>query len=119
MEAVLKTALTTCAPVLDAGAKASTPEDNAKAADRAHKECDPVIDGAMEKIVKFSGDTVTRVAKQRQLVSAEASGPIRNVIVAFGSMRESELVDPHSGDTCDYRQKNWRDTLALSGLDGL
>jgi methyl-accepting chemotaxis protein len=80
--AVLKTALATCAPVLDAGAKASTPEDNAKAADRAHKECDPVVDVAMEKIVKFSGDTVTRAGEQRQLISAEASGTIRNVIVA-------------------------------------
>ncbi|MGY8663118.1 HAMP domain-containing methyl-accepting chemotaxis protein [Bradyrhizobium sp. UFLA05-109] len=76
----LKGVFAACDPVLEAGAKASTTEENAKAADRAHKECDPVMDAALSDIANFAAQTAEQVAKRRQGLGAEASASIRTVI---------------------------------------
>ncbi|GLR83329.1 methyl-accepting chemotaxis protein [Bradyrhizobium iriomotense] len=76
----LKGVFAACDPVLEAGAKASTTEENAKAADRAHKECDPVMDAALADIAKFAAETAEQVTKRRQALGAEASASIRTMI---------------------------------------
>ena len=76
----LKAAFAACDPVLDAGAKASTPEENAKAADRAHKECDPMIDAALANMTKFAGQVADEVTKRKQAISKAASATIQTVI---------------------------------------
>jgi methyl-accepting chemotaxis protein len=76
----LKGLFAACDPVLEAGAKASTTEENAKAADRAHKECDPVMDVALEDIVKFATTTAEQVAKRKQAIGEQAATSIRTMI---------------------------------------
>ncbi|SFO71573.1 Methyl-accepting chemotaxis protein [Bradyrhizobium sp. Ghvi] len=67
----LKAAFAGCDPVLQAGAAASTTEDNAKAADRAHKECDPLIDAALERIAKLTY-TTQAVNTRKEAIEGEA-----------------------------------------------
>ncbi|MCP3477566.1 methyl-accepting chemotaxis protein [Bradyrhizobium sp. CCGUVB1N3] len=76
----LKGVFAACDPVLEAGAKASTSEENAKAADRAHKECDPVMDAALADIANFAARTADQVTKRRQELGAQASASIQTVI---------------------------------------
>jgi methyl-accepting chemotaxis protein len=76
----LKGVFAACDPVLEAGAQASTREENAKAADRAHKGCDPVIDVALEDIAKFAAVTAEQVARRKQVIGEQASTSIRTVI---------------------------------------
>jgi methyl-accepting chemotaxis protein len=76
----LKAAFATCDPVLEAGAKASSTEDNAKAADRAHKECDPALDVALANVAKFVARTAEEVGKRKEAISTGASASIRTVI---------------------------------------
>ncbi len=68
----LKAVFAGCDPVLQAGAAASGSEDNAKAADRAHKECDPLIDAALTRIVQFVNQTATAVAKRKEAINSDA-----------------------------------------------
>jgi len=68
----LKTAFAACDAVLRAGAAASSSEENAKAADRAHKECDPPIDTALEHIVKLVSETSKAVAKRKEAIEGDA-----------------------------------------------
>ncbi|QOZ70169.1 methyl-accepting chemotaxis protein [Bradyrhizobium arachidis] len=68
----LKAAFTSCDPVLQAGAQASSMEDNAKAADRAHKECDPVLDAALSRIVTFVTETAQATSKRKEAITRDA-----------------------------------------------
>ena len=68
----LKAVFAGCDPVLQAGAAASSTEENAKAADRAHKECDPLIDAALTRIVQFVNQTATAVAKRKEAINVDA-----------------------------------------------
>jgi len=68
----LKAVFAGCDPVLQAGAAANSAEDNAKAADRAHKECDPLIDAALTRIVQFVNQTATAVAKRKEAINGDA-----------------------------------------------
>jgi methyl-accepting chemotaxis protein len=68
----LKAVFAGCDPVLQAGAAASSTEDNAKAADRAHKECDPLMDAALERIVKFVSETSQAVSKRKEVINRDA-----------------------------------------------
>ncbi|WFU44099.1 HAMP domain-containing methyl-accepting chemotaxis protein [Bradyrhizobium sp. CB82] len=76
----LKGVFAACDPVLEAGAKASTAEENAKAADRAHKECDPAMDATLADIASFVTVTVEQATKRRQSLGAQASASIRTMI---------------------------------------
>ncbi|KJC34771.1 chemotaxis protein [Bradyrhizobium sp. LTSP849] len=68
----LKAVFNGCEPVLQAGAAANSTEENAKAADRAHKECDPLIDAALERIAKFTTETAQVVAKRKEAINSDA-----------------------------------------------
>ena len=76
----LKGVFAACDPVLEAGAKARTTEENAKAAARAHKECDPVMDVVLEDIAKFTAVTAEQVAGRKQVIGEQAGVSIRTVI---------------------------------------
>ncbi|MEH2486465.1 methyl-accepting chemotaxis protein [Bradyrhizobium sp. AZCC 2230] len=68
----LKAVFSSCDPVLQAGAAANSTEENAKAADRAHKECDPVIDAALTRIAQFVSETSQAVAKRKEAIDRDA-----------------------------------------------
>ena len=68
----LKAVFTSCDPVLQAGAAANSTEENAKAADRAHKECDPLIDAALTRIAQFVSETSQAVAKRKEVIDRDA-----------------------------------------------
>ena len=80
--AALKVAFAACDPVLEAGAKASTAEDNAKVGERAHKECDPVLDKVLDDIAKFVSESADRVTKENAALRTDAAATIRNVMLA-------------------------------------
>ena len=75
----LKGVFAGCDPVLRAGAAATSPEDNAKAADRAHKECDPLIDAALERVAKFT-HTAKAVTQRKEAIEGEAKSAIWTVL---------------------------------------
>ena len=68
----LKAVFTSCDPVLQAGAAANSTEENAKAADRAHKECDPQIDAALTRVAQFVSETSQAVAKRKEVIDRDA-----------------------------------------------
>ena len=68
----LRAVFTSCDPVLQAGAAANSTEENAKAADRAHKECDPLIDAALTRIAQFVSETSQAVAKRKEAIDRDA-----------------------------------------------
>ena len=68
----LKAVFTSCDPVLQAGAAANSTEENAKAADRAHKECDPLIDAALTRIAQFVSETSQAVTKRKEVIDRDA-----------------------------------------------
>ncbi|MBR1172674.1 HAMP domain-containing protein [Bradyrhizobium sp. KB893862 SZCCT0404] len=68
----LKAAFTSCDPVLQAGAQASSMDENAKAAERAHKECDPVLDASLARIVQFVTETAQATAKRKEAIIRDA-----------------------------------------------
>ena len=68
----LRAVFTSCDPVLQAGASANSTEENAKAADRAHKECDPLIDAALTRIAQFVSETSQAVAKRKEAIDRDA-----------------------------------------------
>ena len=68
--ASLKAAYAACDPVLAAGAELSSMDGNAKIAERAHKECDPVIDAALDKSTKFVAVMIEKVAKEKVFIKA-------------------------------------------------
>jgi len=76
----LKAAFAGCDPVLQAGAAASTPAENAKAAERAHKECDPLIDTALERVAKFTADTSKAVAKRKEAIERDTKSAVWTVV---------------------------------------
>ncbi|MET3908558.1 methyl-accepting chemotaxis protein [Bradyrhizobium sp. S3.3.6] len=83
--AQLTAAFTGCDPVLQAGAAASSPEENAKAADRAHKECDPLIDAALERVAKFTTDTSKAVTKRKEAIEGDAKSATWTVMSVSAS----------------------------------
>ncbi|MFT4121206.1 HAMP domain-containing protein, partial [Bradyrhizobium sp.] len=68
----LKGAFAGCDPVLQAGAAASSSEENTRAADRAHKECDPLIDAALDRTAAFTAKTAELVAKRKEAIDRDA-----------------------------------------------
>ncbi|OKO69821.1 HAMP domain-containing methyl-accepting chemotaxis protein [Bradyrhizobium sp. AS23.2] len=72
MSSQLKTVFMGCDPVLQAGSQASSQEENAKAADRAHKECDPLIEAALVRINTFVGETARAVVKRKEAIDRDA-----------------------------------------------
>jgi len=84
LSAVLKAAFAVCDPVLEAAGKVSTPEDNARAVSRVHKECDPAIDKALDDVVKVVNQTVDHTNKRKQAITSEAGAANRHVMVAGG-----------------------------------
>ncbi len=68
----LKAVFIGCDPVLQAGSQASSQEENSKAANRAHKECDPLIDSALVRINTFVGETAQAVAKRKEAIERDA-----------------------------------------------
>ena len=80
-KADLTRAFAVCDPVLEAGAKAVSPEENAKVADRAHQECDPAIDGVLGKLQTFVGQIVELTRKKNEAIRAEADSSTRAVML--------------------------------------
>ncbi|OAF05994.1 chemotaxis protein [Bradyrhizobium centrolobii] len=76
----LKAVFAGCDPVLQAGAAASGTEENAKAAERAHKECDPVIDASLARVATFTSDVSKAVAQRKQAIERDARSAIWTVI---------------------------------------
>src|SRR4051812_33047386 len=76
----LKSVFAGCDPVLKAGSLASSPEENAKASERAHKECDPVMDAALGRIAQFVGETAQAVAKRKDAINRDARSATWTVI---------------------------------------
>src|SRR3954454_17046461 len=76
----LKAVFAGCDPVLKAGSLASSPEENAKASERAHKECDPVMDAALGRIAQFVGETAQAVAKRKDAINRDARSATWTVI---------------------------------------
>ncbi|MBB4383465.1 methyl-accepting chemotaxis protein [Bradyrhizobium sp. SBR1B] len=76
----MKAVFAACDPVLGAGAWASTPEENAKVANRAHKECDPVLDVALADIAKFAAQIADLVTKRKEEIDVQAHASISTVI---------------------------------------
>ncbi len=76
----LKAAFVGCDPVLKAGSQASSTEENAKAADRAHKECDPLLDAALARIAQFTTETGQAVAKRKEAINRDARSATWTVV---------------------------------------
>ncbi|OAF20126.1 methyl-accepting chemotaxis protein [Bradyrhizobium neotropicale] len=76
----LKAAFVGCDAVLQAGAAANSTEENAKAAERAHKECDPLIDASLERIATFTSDVAKAVAQRKQAIVRDAGSATWTVI---------------------------------------
>ena len=76
----LKAAFAGCDPVLKAGSQASATEENAKAAARAHKECDPLLDAALARIAQFTAETGQVVAKRKEAINRDARSATWTVI---------------------------------------
>ncbi|MBR0778606.1 HAMP domain-containing protein [Bradyrhizobium diazoefficiens] len=72
IDAQFKAVFAGCDPVLEAGAAASSTEENIRVAERAHKECDPLIDAILERVSAFSNETAKAVAKQKEAISRDA-----------------------------------------------
>jgi methyl-accepting chemotaxis protein len=68
----LRSVFTGCNPVLEAGALTSTVEENARVAQRAHKECDPLIDRALEHAIKFTSETAKATARREEAIRSDA-----------------------------------------------
>ncbi|WP_426418995.1 methyl-accepting chemotaxis protein [Bradyrhizobium genosp. A] len=68
----LKAVFAGCDAVLQAGAAASSPEENAKVADRAHKECDPLIDASLTRVAAFTSDVSKAVAARKDAINRDA-----------------------------------------------
>ena len=84
----LKAAFAGCDPVLKAGSQASSTEENAKAADRAHKECDPLLDAALARIASFTTETAQLVAKRRVWCPSSSPKSCWTVTIACSSVRK-------------------------------
>ncbi|WP_456624098.1 methyl-accepting chemotaxis protein [Bradyrhizobium sp. P5_C12] len=69
-----------CDPVLTDGTQASSVEENAKAAERAHKECDPLIDAALARIAQFVTETAQAVSKRKEAINRDARSATWTVI---------------------------------------
>jgi methyl-accepting chemotaxis protein len=76
----LKAVFAGCDPVLQAGAVASTPEENAKAADRAHKECDPLIDASLTRVAAFTSDVSKAVVQRKEAINRDTKSAIWTVM---------------------------------------
>ncbi|WP_027554608.1 methyl-accepting chemotaxis protein [Bradyrhizobium sp. Cp5.3] len=76
----LKAVFAGCDAVLQAGAAANGTEENAKAAERAHKECDPLIDASLERIATFTSDVAKAVAQRKQAIVRDAGSATWTVI---------------------------------------
>lgn len=76
----LKAVFAGCDPVLQAGAAASSPQENAKAADRAHKECDPLIDASLTRVAAFASDVSKAVAERKAAINSDAKSAIWTVM---------------------------------------
>ncbi|QQO36986.1 HAMP domain-containing protein [Bradyrhizobium diazoefficiens] len=76
----LKGVFAGCDPVLQAGAAASSPQENAKAADRAHKECDPLIDASLTRVAAFASDVSKAVAERKAAINRDAKSAIWTVM---------------------------------------
>lgn len=76
----LKAAFVGCDPVLQDGSQESSTEENAKAAERAHKACDPLIDAALDRIAQFTTETGKVVAKRKEAIDRDARSAIWTVI---------------------------------------
>ncbi|WGD55858.1 HAMP domain-containing methyl-accepting chemotaxis protein [Bradyrhizobium sp. CB1650] len=76
----LKAVFAGCDPVLQAGAQASSTEENAATAERAHKECDPLIDAALARVAKFTADVGKAVAQRREALDRDARSATWTVV---------------------------------------
>jgi methyl-accepting chemotaxis protein len=68
----LRSAFIGCDNILEAGALTSSVEENARVALRAHKECDPLIDKALERAIKFTAETAQATAKREEAIRRDA-----------------------------------------------
>lgn len=76
----LKAVFAGCDPVLQAGAAASSPQENARAADRAHKECDPLIDASLTRVAAFTSDVSKAVTERKNVINRDAKSAIWTVM---------------------------------------
>ncbi|UPK32800.1 HAMP domain-containing protein [Bradyrhizobium sp. 186] len=76
----LKAVFAGCDPVLTDGTQASSIEENAKAAERAHKECDPLMDAALARIAQFVTETAQAVSKRKEAINRDARSATWTVI---------------------------------------
>ncbi|MGY3450326.1 methyl-accepting chemotaxis protein [Bradyrhizobium sp. USDA 4353] len=74
-------AFAVCDPVLQAGAKSTTVEENNKIATRVHNECEPSLERLLNDVQQFLTASVDRVSKQRKSLAAEAETANRNVLL--------------------------------------
>lgn len=77
----LTAAFSLCEPVLRAGAAANTSDENAKAADRAHKECDPALDATLDHVVRYTTKSADEVARRKDVITGLANDAIQTVLV--------------------------------------
>ncbi|MDH6258316.1 HAMP domain-containing methyl-accepting chemotaxis protein [Bradyrhizobium sp. BR13661] len=80
----LKTVFAGCDPVLQAGAAASSPAENAKAAERAHKECDPLIDASLARVAAFTADVSKAVVQRKEVINRDARSATWTVMSVSG-----------------------------------
>ena len=83
----LKAVFNGCDPVLQAGAQASSPEENSRAAERAHKECDPLIDASLIRVAKFTADVSKAVTQRKEAIDRDARSATWTVLgVSVGGL---------------------------------
>ena len=68
----LRAVFTGCDPVLQAGSQATSPQENAIAAERAHKECDPLIDASLVRVANFTAEISKTVSKRKEDINRDA-----------------------------------------------
>ena len=77
-------AFTACGPAIDFAAKASTPEDNTKAAAKLKAECRPGMQAALAVSQKMVDELIADAAKASSDLSAEVNSTIRMLWVLSG-----------------------------------
>jgi methyl-accepting chemotaxis protein len=77
-------AFNACQPILQLAAKAMTPEENLKAAERLNKECTPVIESAIREHAKLTEVLLSASAKLSNELTENTNSTILTVLISAG-----------------------------------
>jgi methyl-accepting chemotaxis protein len=77
-------AFNACQPILQLAAKAMTPEENLKAAERLNKECTPVIESAISEHAKLTEVLLSVSAKLSNELTENTNSTILTVLISAG-----------------------------------